>query len=57
LGARAAGDELVPTVLTLLSDPGRLAAMSTAARRQASPESAGRIAELLQNQAQAGAAA
>jgi hypothetical protein len=31
--------------------------MSTAARRQASPEAAGRLADLLQDQAQAGAAA
>jgi len=51
------GSDLVPTALTLLSDPGRLAAMSTAARRQASPEAAGRLADLLQDQAQAGAAA
>ncbi len=40
--------DLVPAVLALLSDPGRLAAMSTAARRQASPESAARIADLVE---------
>jgi UDP-N-acetylglucosamine--N-acetylmuramyl-(pentapeptide) pyrophosphoryl-undecaprenol N-acetylglucosamine transferase len=45
------GTDLVPTVLALLSDPGRLAAMSTAARRQASPEAAGRLADLLEEQA------
>jgi UDP-N-acetylglucosamine--N-acetylmuramyl-(pentapeptide) pyrophosphoryl-undecaprenol N-acetylglucosamine transferase len=49
--------DLVPTVLALLSDPGRLAAMSTAARRQASPEAARRLADLLEEQARAGAAA
>ena len=51
------GSDLVPTALTLLSDPGRLAAMSTAARRQASPEAARRIADLLEDQAHAGGAA
>jgi UDP-N-acetylglucosamine--N-acetylmuramyl-(pentapeptide) pyrophosphoryl-undecaprenol N-acetylglucosamine transferase len=51
------GSDLVPTALTLLSDPGRLAAMSTAARRQASPEAAGRIADLLEDQARRGATA
>jgi UDP-N-acetylglucosamine--N-acetylmuramyl-(pentapeptide) pyrophosphoryl-undecaprenol N-acetylglucosamine transferase len=43
--------DLVPTALALLSDPGRLAAMSTAARRQASPDSARRIADLLESEA------
>jgi UDP-N-acetylglucosamine--N-acetylmuramyl-(pentapeptide) pyrophosphoryl-undecaprenol N-acetylglucosamine transferase len=51
------GSDLVPTALTLLSDPERLAAMSTAARRQASPEAARRIAGLLEDQARRGAAA
>jgi UDP-N-acetylglucosamine--N-acetylmuramyl-(pentapeptide) pyrophosphoryl-undecaprenol N-acetylglucosamine transferase len=51
------GSDLVPTALALLSDPGRLAAMSTAARRQASPEAARRLADLLEDQARAGAAA
>jgi UDP-N-acetylglucosamine--N-acetylmuramyl-(pentapeptide) pyrophosphoryl-undecaprenol N-acetylglucosamine transferase len=50
------GTDLVTTALALLSDPGRLAAMSTAARRQASPEAAGRIADLLENLVPAGAA-
>ena len=45
------GSDLVPTALALLSDPGRLAAMSTAARRQASPGAARRIADLLEEQA------
>ncbi len=45
------GSDLVPAALALLSDPGRLAAMSTAARRQASPEAAGRIADLLEDEA------
>ncbi len=44
--------DLVPTALTLLSDPGRLAAMSTAARRQATSDSAQRIAALVEDQAQ-----
>jgi UDP-N-acetylglucosamine--N-acetylmuramyl-(pentapeptide) pyrophosphoryl-undecaprenol N-acetylglucosamine transferase len=43
--------DMVPTALALLSDPGRLAAMSTAARRQASPDSARRIADLLESEA------
>jgi UDP-N-acetylglucosamine--N-acetylmuramyl-(pentapeptide) pyrophosphoryl-undecaprenol N-acetylglucosamine transferase len=51
------GSDLVPTALALLSDPGRLAAMSTAARRQASPEAASRIADLIEDQARQGAAA
>ena len=50
------GSDLMPTALALLSDPGRLAAMSTAARRQASPEAAQRIAELLEEQTRPGAA-
>jgi UDP-N-acetylglucosamine--N-acetylmuramyl-(pentapeptide) pyrophosphoryl-undecaprenol N-acetylglucosamine transferase len=52
------GSDLVPTVLALLSDPGRLAAMSTAARRQASPEAARQLADLLEAEAsRAGATA
>jgi UDP-N-acetylglucosamine--N-acetylmuramyl-(pentapeptide) pyrophosphoryl-undecaprenol N-acetylglucosamine transferase len=51
------GSDLAPTALALLSDPGRLAAMSTAARRQASPEAAGRIADLIEDQARQGAPA
>jgi UDP-N-acetylglucosamine--N-acetylmuramyl-(pentapeptide) pyrophosphoryl-undecaprenol N-acetylglucosamine transferase len=51
------GSDLVPTALALLSDPGRLAAMSTAARRQASPEAASRLAALLEEQARWGASA
>ncbi len=43
--------DLVPTALALLSDPGRLAAMSTAARRQATSDSAQRIADLIEGEA------
>ena len=46
------GTDLVPAALALLSDPGRLAAMSTAARRQAFPGAAARIADLLEEQAE-----
>lgn len=49
--------DLVPTALSLLSDPGRLAAMSTAARRQASPEAAGRLADLVEAVARRGGTA
>ncbi len=43
--------DLVPTALALLSDPGRLAAMSSAARRQATSDSAQRIAQLVEDEA------
>jgi undecaprenyldiphospho-muramoylpentapeptide beta-N-acetylglucosaminyltransferase len=49
--------DLVPTVRALLSDPERLAAMSSAARRQASPDAARRIADVLIDAARPGEAA
>jgi len=52
---RVASD-LIPTARALLSDPGRLAAMSSAARRQASPGAAQRIADLLEGLARGQAA-
>jgi UDP-N-acetylglucosamine--N-acetylmuramyl-(pentapeptide) pyrophosphoryl-undecaprenol N-acetylglucosamine transferase len=49
------GDRLATVLDELLGDPGRLAAMSTAARSVARPDAAGRVADMIEEAARAAA--